>query len=244
MASWRESFFRKGVFTPGMKEALVVAPAESRFIWKTLRLKPGARVLDVCCGTGRHAIPLAKRGAAVTGIDFNAEYLAQARQSAKGLKTLSLSREDMRRMPFRGEFDAAYNVWTSFGYFERFSDDLRALRSIARALKPGGLFLIDIIDFAWLKRHHEPLRFQEQADGAWRVEEVFLRRGGDPAMDNRWTILRRGQAPVSSDFFVRGYDERRMRAVLRAAGFTPLRRWRALDGGSAGPRLVLLARKA
>ncbi len=244
MASWRESFFRKGVFTPGMAEARRAAPREASFVWKALSLRPNARLLDVCCGTGRHAVPLARRGALVTGIDFKEEYLAEARRAGRGLAGLRFSRQDMRRLPYRGEFDAACNLWTSFGYFEKPGDDLATLRSIARSLKPGGLFLLDILDFAWLKKNYEPLRCEQQADGAWRLEQVTLRGGSDPAMLSRWTFFRPGRPPTSSDLFVRGYDEPRLSALLRRAGLSPVRRWSSLDGRRSGPRLVLLSRKS
>jgi SAM-dependent methyltransferase len=90
-----------------------------------LGLDAGARVLDLACGHGRHAIPLAERGFAVTGYDSSEPFLEQARASAaaRGVAVHWL-RGDMRALPFAAEFDAAINVFTAFGYFDDPEDDL------------------------------------------------------------------------------------------------------------------------
>ena len=74
MRQWAKHFFKKSVFWPGMAEAEAAAPREAAFLWRVLKLRRAARVLDVCCGTGRHAVRLARRGAFVTGVDVTAAY--------------------------------------------------------------------------------------------------------------------------------------------------------------------------
>ena len=59
----QKRFFREEVFTPGDAHTEAAAPAEAAFLWRALRLKKGSRVLDIACGTGRHASRLARRGA-------------------------------------------------------------------------------------------------------------------------------------------------------------------------------------
>jgi ubiquinone/menaquinone biosynthesis C-methylase UbiE len=134
MSGWAKSFFRAPVFTPGAPEALAAAPMEAAAVWRALGLKPGSRVLDVACGTGRHSVLLARRGAFVVGVDKTAAYLDEARKNARGLSNCLFARGDMRRLPFDGEFDAAINLWTSFGYFDKPSDDLKALKAVERSL--------------------------------------------------------------------------------------------------------------
>lgn len=237
-------FFRDEIFSPDEPEARRQAPAEARFLGRALKLKKGSRVLDLCCGAGRHAAFLARRGVFVTGVDSSAPYLKRARKAAGKLKTLRLLRADMRTLPFKAEFDAAYNVWTSFGYFSKAADDLRTLRAVARALKPGGLFLIDVIDYAWLKRNFRPVDWARRGDGSYRLERTELRRGRSPATVSEWTVLRPGRPPRRARFSVRCYDRRSLSALLRQAGLTPLRRCRGLDGNRAPARLVLLGRRA
>lgn len=243
---WTRSFFRAPIFTPGAPEALATAPEEAAFAWKALKLRRGARVLDVACGTGRHAVLLARRGASVLGVDASPEYLRAARSAARDLPTARFVRGDMRRIPLVGEFDAAINLWTSFGYFARPEDDLRVLRGVARALKPGGLFLIDVIDYGWLKRRGQPRRWDRRADGAYLLQDTVLAGGRDPRIVNEWTVLRPGRRALTARFVLRGYDRARLSRLLRRAGLRPVRAWSRLGsggGGKPGPRLVVLARK-
>lgn len=246
MSGWVKGFFRAPVFTPGAPEALAAAPMEAAAVWRALGLKPGSRVLDVACGTGRHSVLLARRGAFVVGVDKTAAYLAEARKNARGLSNCLFARGDMRRLPFKGEFDAAINLWTSFGYFDKPSDDLKALKAVERSLKPGGLFLIDLIDFAWIKKHGTPRRWDRRSDGAYLLQDTVWVEGRDPRVINAWVILRPGKPELRSRFVVRGYDKPRLHAALRAAGLEPLKTWHglgALGRLKTGHRLVVLARK-
>jgi SAM-dependent methyltransferase len=245
---WTRAFFRRGVFTPGGPEAVAAAPDEVRFLWKVLRLRRGSRVLDLPCGTGRHAIRLARRGASVLGVDLSAEYLREARRAAKGLPGARFVRGDMRRIPLKGEFDAAINLWTSFGYFATPAEDLRVLRGVARALKPGGLFLIDMADVSEIRRRGRARSWQKRADGAYVLEDAAYLGGRDPRVVNEWTILAKGARERRARFVVRAYDKARLFAALRKAGLTPLRTWTGLSedygaSGPAGARLVALAAK-
>jgi SAM-dependent methyltransferase len=246
MVRWEKRFFRESIFTPGDPATEAAAPAESAFLWRALGLKKGAAVLDVCCGTGRHALRLARRGAVVTGVDATPAYLEKAERDARAAgAAVSFRRGDIAKLPaaFAGRFDAAYNVWTSFGYALDPREDLRALKSMAGTLKPGGRLLIDLLDSEWLEEHFQPQQWARRPDGAYRLEETELRGGADPAMLNTWTIVPKSGRVETVKFFLRRYDERRLRALMRRAGLTPLKRWRGLDGARTGPRLVLLARK-
>jgi SAM-dependent methyltransferase len=109
---------------------------------EVLGLPSGARILDVPCGQGRHAHLLAEAGFDVDGLDYSPDLLAKARARGTG-KTLRYTRGDMRRLPARwtGRFDAALNLFTSFGFFAEPSDDRRVIVEFARVLKPGGVLI-------------------------------------------------------------------------------------------------------
>lgn len=104
-----------------------------------LGLPVGARVLDVPCGQGRHAHPLAEAGYDVTGLDYSRYLLERAQRRGTG-RTLRYVRGDMRRLPARwtGRFDAVVNLFTSFGFFLDPADDARVIHEFARVLRPGG----------------------------------------------------------------------------------------------------------
>jgi SAM-dependent methyltransferase len=117
--------------------------AETAFLAKTLHLRPGAAVLDVPCGSGRHALALAARGHRLTGVDIAPENIARAKSTAAARQlAVEWHEADMRELPWTDTFDAAYCMGNSFGYLD---DDGNAafLRAVARALKPGARFLID-----------------------------------------------------------------------------------------------------
>jgi SAM-dependent methyltransferase len=244
---WTKAFFRSEVFTPGDPDALAAAPAEAAAAWRLLGLKRGMKVLDVACGTGRHSVEFARKGAFVVGVDKTAEYLERARRAGRGLKNCAFAEGDMRRLPFAGEFDAAVNLWTSFGYFEKPSDDLAVLKGVARSLKPGGRFLIELVDFAWVRSRTTHRHWNRRGDGSYLLQEAVLVEGKDPRAINEWTILRRGRPPQRTRFVVRGYDRRRLFAALRKAGLVPVKSWSSLVGAAPARRfngrLVVLAKK-
>jgi SAM-dependent methyltransferase len=114
------------------------------FVVSALELQPGARVLDLCCGQGRHAVELAKRGFRVTGFDLSEYLLGLARDCADEAEVAcEFVRGDMREIPWDSEFDAVVNLYTAFGYLESDEEDERVLHAVRRALRPGGLFLSD-----------------------------------------------------------------------------------------------------
>lgn len=122
------------------------APLEVRQVVRQARLKKGSRVLDLCCGTGRHSLHFARAGLDVTGLDFQPTYVEEARRR---VRSATFVRGDMRALSkhfTRESFDAVVCLFNSFGYFDRKHDDLRVLREIARVLKPGGAFVLNVLN--------------------------------------------------------------------------------------------------
>jgi SAM-dependent methyltransferase len=133
---------------PGATEFLRLrdehAPAEAEFIVEELALRPGQLILDVACGLGRHAIELAAKGLRVVGVDLAAPFLQEAARAARvrGLR-LPLVRADARSLPFRGQADAVISIWISaLTEMPNDVEELRIVRSLAGALKPGGRILL------------------------------------------------------------------------------------------------------
>jgi SAM-dependent methyltransferase len=112
------------------------------FLLRTLSgLKGDIRVLDLCCGAGRHTRLLAGRGFRVVGVDLSASLLAQAAGTG-----YQLARCDMRRLPFGPVFGLVTNFFTSFGYFSTDAENRQILEAIASVMTPGGQFLIDYLN--------------------------------------------------------------------------------------------------
>lgn len=118
-------------------------------------LLPGdqdARVLDVGCGVGRIAGPLAARGYTVTGLDISVTALLRARHIAPGPRYIALDQRHIGRL--RWSFDAALLLWNSIGFAGR-GTDLETMRGLAAAVRPGGSVVLDLYHPEWLRRNEK-----------------------------------------------------------------------------------------
>ncbi|MDB5200249.1 MAG: Methyltransferase type 11 [Chitinophagaceae bacterium] len=116
-----------------------------------LKPHPGAEMLDVACGKGRHSIQLADKGFKVTGIDLSEDSIREAKESES--ENLEFFVHDMR-LPFRiNYFDYAFNFFTSFGYFRTRREHDNAIRTIAQSLKPDGFFVMDYLNVHYAEDH-------------------------------------------------------------------------------------------
>jgi SAM-dependent methyltransferase len=109
-----------------------------------LKLRPGARVLDMACGRGRHSLYLNKKGFDVTGIDLSEQSIAEAKRKENA--TLSFFVHDMRKPYSVNYFDAVFNLFTSFGYFGSDKENRQVVASVQQALKKDGLFILDFMN--------------------------------------------------------------------------------------------------
>lgn len=108
------------------------------------QIEPNAKILDLACGKGRHAIYLNEKGFDVTGVDLSEENIKFA--SSKSNDTLRFKVHDMRHVFARNEFDYVFNLFTSFGYFDTKQENLGVIDATIQSLKPGGRFLLDFLN--------------------------------------------------------------------------------------------------
>jgi SAM-dependent methyltransferase len=191
--------------------------AEVELIWQLLELEPGLEVLDLACGHGRIANALAARGCQVTGLDATPLFLDRARHdaAARGV-AVTYVEGDMRELPWTGRFDRVINWVTAFGYFDD-SDNRRVLSEVARVLKPGGLFALEMNNRDWVIRHFQPASVAE--------------RDGDLLIDQRRLEPATGRIVIERTV-IRGAQVRRVPYFLRMFTFTELRDW-LLNAGFA-----------
>lgn len=140
------------------------------------RVQPaaGARILDVGCGRGRHAVEFASRGFDVTGLDLSEQSLkiAERRALDRGVE-IRLIEGDMREPVETGTFDLVVNLFTAFGYFERESEHQRAVNAMAGALRPGGVLVQDFLNATYV-RDTLVARDARVVDGAEIIQERWI----------------------------------------------------------------------
>ncbi|MBL0042924.1 MAG: class I SAM-dependent methyltransferase [Flavobacteriales bacterium] len=112
-------------------------------------LKKGDEMLDMGCGRGRHALRFAEHGLRVTGIDISEGSVADARVE---VPEVSFHVHDMREIFAKERFDAVVCLFTSLGYSNDRNDDQRAVNAAAGALKPGGRFVLDLLNGAIVRK--------------------------------------------------------------------------------------------
>jgi len=219
---------------------------EVEFVAATLspRIAHGGLVLDLACGQGRHAVPLAGRGFRIIGLDYQHNLLRAARQAAHDAGAdVRFVRGDMRWLPFAETFDAVVNLFTAFGYFAD-EENARVLCEVARVLRPGGWFVLDVANRDALLRTAQPRSWKRLPDGSLVVSEWTW----DVAAGRytHWQLVLDEQGRRSLSHSVRVYTCTELTALLRDAGFMVVERYGGFRGEALtldAPRLILLAQK-
>jgi SAM-dependent methyltransferase len=220
------------------------APAEVDRIISLLEARPGSRLLDLCCGVGRHALEFARRGFIVTGVDRTRPYLDRAGKQAE-LEDLDIEfiREDMRRFVRPSEFDVAANLFTSFGYFENPADDRLVAENIYKSLKPSGVLVMDMMGKEIIARSFQERVWREE-EGLFILEERKVRRDWG-WVEGRWIMITENER-YELHLSNRLYSAEELKTLLRGCGFEHVDVFGNLAGrpyDEGAERLVVRARK-
>jgi len=214
--NWWESFF-EGVAVDMWLQAVPQEHSvrEADRLEKLLGAGSGAEILDVPCGGGRLSLVFSDRGYRVTGVDLSSQFLDHARASL-GSNAVTWEQRDMRDLPWRERFDAAFCVGNSFRYLDD-EGNVSFLRSVRAALKPGARFVLETpMVLENLLGHLQPRPWWKAGDVYLLVENRY-----DPAtsrLEIEYTFSRNGTVEVRSGSH-RAYAYRELVALMEAAGF-------------------------
>lgn len=212
---------------------------EADFISRCLRLRSGQSVLDAPCGAGRVALPLAKQGLRVVGIDLRRRFVSRGRRRFRrdGLPG-DLLEMDLRRIAFVNQFHGVFNWFNSFGYFDD-EENADLIHRYARALRPGGRLLIDQVNRERILRDFRPEAVNSGVlyKSRWekKAQRIHLRRVVDGRDDPRNRSSQRWYTPAQ------------MRALLAEAGLRLEAIYGSIGGESytRGSRhMITIARKS
>jgi D-alanine-D-alanine ligase len=250
---WRQIFNANYLRTDGdvVDDPEITALEVDAFL-ALLEANPDDRILDLCCGQGRHVLELAHRGFKnLTGVDRSHYLIARAKRVFRQQGLVATLREgDARKLRFpEDSFDIVYIGGNSFGYFETIEDDMAVLREIRRLLKPQGELLIDFTDGDYLRENFEA-RSWEWIDKQYFVcRERSLSRSYDRLI-SREVITHTSKGVIADQFYAeRLYNEAELRDLLASAGFIPAQSRRIStiskrnqDLGMMAQRIVLTSR--
>ena len=249
-APWYETFFGEDylrIYAPLLPPERTAREVEGIVrLLEQLGVPAGGAMLDLACGHGRHAIALAQRGYRVTGQDLSRHFLRRAEEDAEaaGVEVRWLH-GDMRVIPFDGELDAVINIFTAFGYFETEDEDLEVLRQVRKALRPGGVFLLETMHRDALIRGYQPSGITRHDDGLIVLEErAFDQLSGRNRV--RVTLIHPGGERREHEYAVRVYSATELARLCASAGLEVVAHHGGLDGSALtvnSRRLVLACRR-
>lgn len=246
MGHWTDAYYG-GLYLDTVADLLTprLSALEAEVIASLLELGPEDRVLDLACGHGRHAWPLARRAGRVIGLERSAAYLSRAAahaaaptatetqpstDTAQPTPTPLWVRADVRALPLRaGALDAAFSWYASLFMFDD-QTNVRSLAELARALRPGGRALV---------HHANPLRLTlEPRDAARRTlpdgdsveeESVFDPMTGVDRCSRR--LVRRSGAVLAGTAELRYYNPSEWRPLSERAGLQLVELTSTTDAG-------------
>jgi SAM-dependent methyltransferase len=243
---WWEELFSEDFVRANWKVSDEQIKREVTFVEESLGVAPGGIVLDLGCGSGQHAVELASRGYGVVGYDLSLYQLALAADIAQERsQKINFLQGDMREMAFEEMFDGIFCWNTTFGYFEEDKNFSVAERAF-RALRPGGMLLVDVINRDFVAAH-TPSSVWFEGDSCVCMDDAVIDYFTSRLRVKRSVILDDGRTRECT-YSVRLYSFHELGKLLHEVGFrvTEVSGHPATPGvflGQASPRILMLAQR-
>ncbi|UOE92139.1 class I SAM-dependent methyltransferase [Alkalihalobacillus sp. LMS39] len=240
MSVWYEEHFQTD-YLMIYKHRHENASSELEKLLPFISINENMTVLDLCCGYGRHSRYLAQRGWRVTGVDLSTPLLQEA-------ITLSLNepiqymRCDMRNLPFHTEMDLVVNMFTSFGYFKTDEDNEKVIQGVNRALVPGGYFIFDYLNSAYIQSNLNP--FSKESIGK---TEIIQHRKIINGFVHKSILISDENEKRRYEEMIKLYDVHELMKMLQQNGFAIEATFGNYDAKpfdiQSSPRLIFICKK-
>ncbi|MDH5718113.1 MAG: methyltransferase domain-containing protein [Spirochaetia bacterium] len=250
---WKEIFNANYLRTDGdvVEDSILTEKEIDTFI-EILKPQKDMKILDLCCGQGRHSLEFSNRGFKnIFGIDRSNYLINRARHLNREKGGNVIFKEgDARKLRFPTDtFDIVYMAGNSFGYFETAEDDKAVLKEILRILKPSGKLLIDITDGKYMKDNFQSRSWE------WIDKNYFVCRERSLSADNnrlisREVITHAHKGVIADQFYAeRLYSKEEISDIIKIAGFTNIKHHadiitdsqRNMDLGMMAKRIIITA---
>ncbi|HGE69345.1 TPA: class I SAM-dependent methyltransferase [Candidatus Poribacteria bacterium] len=244
MMEWYKDWFGKEYLLVYPHRNESEAKRQIDFLEKYVGISKDEKILDLCCGNGRHAIELKKLGYDVIGIDLSEELLNSARKKASENNIdIKLIRCDMREIPYEGYFDIVVQFFTSFGYFDTDEENQKVLSAISRSLKVGGKFLIDYLNPDYVVNNLVE-KDEKTLSGLLIKQERWI-DSLKCRVNKKITIIANGESSVFNES-VRMYSLDEIKVMLGKSKLRLTDVYGDFDGAEYNvnsPRMILIGRK-
>lgn len=236
---WKKGFGKKyyQIFLQSLSSR---TEGEIKFILGAIKPKKGQKVIDLGCGYGRHSIGLAKHNLDLTAVDYSAYLLKIGAKIAKERNSrVRFVRQDLRKLKTDKKYDVALSMFSSFGYFPH-KENLNFLQKVYSLLKPGGKFLLDVMNAQML--FHEIRESGSLKDSTYvRVRTYSEKTAKYTDTDTYYLdtqlvyLLRKRKIGKQVDYwnyYMFHYTAKQLRKYLESIGFEMIDIW----GGYSGER--------
>lgn len=242
---WYEKWFGEEykLLYPHRNEA--EAKQQVNFLLRQIDLPKGSKILDLCCGCGRHSVELKLRGYDVIGLDLSVDLLEMACSRASECNLdINFIRCDMREIPYKNQFDLIVNFFTSFGYFMDDRENYKVLLSISKALKSNGKFLIDYMNPDHVMKNIVEKDEKNLPHGLKALQERWIDITAN-RINKKIILVKDGEERIFNES-VRMYNLGEMKEMLLKAGLNLKSVYGDFTGSeynSDSPRMVLIGEK-
>jgi SAM-dependent methyltransferase len=220
------------------------AQGELEKVASLLKIQKHERILDLCCGIGRHCLELARQGFGVVGVDRTASYIAKAKQNAvEEFLEVDFVVADMKEYCQPSGFDIVINLFGSFGYFEDPDDDRQVVRNMYASLRSGGRFLIETMGKEIAAREFQERDWSQHGDMIVLSERKPIQNWN--RIQTRWIVIK-GNQRVEHTVSVRSYSAAELSGLLSDNGFVNVQVYGDLEGRDydhEAKRLVVIGTK-